>query len=90
MDYLNLFFISFLSSTLLPGGSEVYLIWLIQSAHLNSIILLLLATFGNTLGGFTNWIIGYIIRNNLFPKLNLQRKTNNKHYQFAEYWVKQW
>jgi len=90
MDFFNLFFISFLSSTLLPGGSEAFLIWLIYSANYHLIILLLIATTGNTIGGFTNWLVGYVIRNNLFTKLNLQRNAENKHYRVAELWIKQW
>jgi membrane protein YqaA with SNARE-associated domain len=90
MDYFNLFFLSFLSSTLLPGGSEVYLIWLLQDTQLNPLILLVTATTGNSLGGFSNWIIGYLIINNIFTALKLQKKQKNKQYHIAEAWIKQW
>jgi len=90
MDYFNLFFLSFLSSTLLPGGSEVYLIWLLQDRQLHPLILLLTATTGNSMGGFSNWIIGYIIINKLFSGFNLEKKQNNKHYDIAVAWIKQW
>jgi len=90
MDYFNLFFLSFLSSTLLPGGSEAFLIWLTHSTSHHLVILLLIATIGNTIGGFSNWLIGYIIRNNLFSKLKLKKNTEKKRFQIAKSWIKQW
>ena len=57
----GLFISSFISSTLLPGGSEAILAALqINNAH-QATTLLLVATVGNTLGGLTSWLVGFLI-----------------------------
>jgi membrane protein YqaA with SNARE-associated domain len=56
-----LFSTSFLSSTLLPGGSEAALI---ATLHLNEHavwFIVVVATIGNTLGGITNYLLGYLL-----------------------------
>jgi len=55
--YLSLFLTSFASATLLPGGSEALFLYLL-SEHNNPLLLLLFATIGNTLGSFTNYLLG--------------------------------
>jgi len=55
--YLSLFLTSFASATLLPGGSEALFVYLLSEHH-QSILLLLFATLGNTLGSFTNYLLG--------------------------------
>jgi membrane protein YqaA with SNARE-associated domain len=55
--YLSLFLTSFASATLLPGGSEALFLYLLSEHH-QPILLLLFATLGNTLGSFTNYILG--------------------------------
>lgn len=68
-ELILLFSISFLSSTLLPGGSEAYLIWLsLESTH-PTIQLLIVATIGNTLGGMTNWFIGRYLHSKIISKI---------------------
>lgn len=57
MSYFSLFLTSFASATLLPGGSEALFVYLL-SEHLSPILLLLVATLGNTLGSFVNYILG--------------------------------
>lgn len=57
MSFLSLFLTSFASATLLPGGSEALFVYLL-SEHLNPILLLVVATIGNTLGSFVNYILG--------------------------------
>lgn len=57
MIYLTLFLSAFASATLLPGGSEALFAYLLSQHH--SIFLLLLsATLGNTLGSYTNYLLG--------------------------------
>ncbi|MCF6281857.1 MAG: hypothetical protein L3J28_06530 [Candidatus Polarisedimenticolaceae bacterium] len=61
----GLFSGSFLASTLLPGGSEALLLLL---ANQNSYPLALLwgiATAGNTLGGMSSWLLGWLIKRQL-------------------------
>ncbi|MCK5360449.1 MAG: DedA family protein [Gammaproteobacteria bacterium] len=58
---LGLFISSFISSTLLPGGSEAILVALrLNDAH-EPLALLAVATTGNTLGGLSSWLIGFLL-----------------------------
>jgi len=57
VSYFSLFLTSFASATLLPGGSEALFIYLL-SEHLSPTLLLAIATLGNTLGSFVNYILG--------------------------------
>ena len=63
LDYISLFFVSFLSATILPLGSEGLLLFYANDSSLSILYLWLLASFGNTLGGLTNWFLGlYLVR----------------------------
>jgi len=64
----SLFVSAFLSATLLPGGSEVVLAYLAGDENHDGVILLAVASAGNTLGGMTSWLIGRLI-----PAGRLQR-----------------
>ncbi|AFJ46017.1 YqaA family protein [Shimwellia blattae] len=55
---LSLFSSSFLSATLLPGGSEAVLIALLVAGKSSFWPLIAVATVGNTLGGLTNVVLG--------------------------------
>lgn len=57
MVYLILFSSALLSATLLPIGSELLLIYDIQSGH-HLGLLLLCATLGNVLGSVINYFLG--------------------------------
>ena len=71
-----LFSSSFLSATLLPGASEVNMIYLAQKSQFSPVTLLAVATCGNTLGGLTNYGVGRLasqgIRLKYFERENLQ------------------
>ena len=58
---LGLFFSAFLSSTILPGSSEVLLVALATQGDVPYSNLLAVATVGNTLGGMSSWGLGWII-----------------------------
>lgn len=58
MDYLYLFFIAFLSATVLPLGSEALLLYNL-SLDFNTYLLFAVATLGNTLGSIVNYYIGF-------------------------------
>jgi len=62
LTLLSLFGSSFLSATLLPGNSEIYLVALLSNGRISPELLVLAATLGNTLGGVTNVIIGRLLR----------------------------
>ena len=66
--YLDLFIISFLSSTLLPFGSEGSLALHILQQY-NIWIVILVATVGNYLGSFVNYYIGIKGRNTILHKI---------------------
>ena len=61
MSLWFLFFSAFISSTLFPGGSEAILAYLTSEAEHPVLLLVLVATLGNTLGAMTSWGIGRLI-----------------------------
>ena len=54
----SLFFVAFLSATLLPGSSEAMLAGVLASGHSSTAMAIIIATLGNTLGSCVNWAIG--------------------------------
>lgn len=61
---------AFVSSTLMPGGSEVFLVGALMQTpdDVDRIVrLLILATAGNTLGAMTSWAIGRLIPSRRTP-----------------------
>ncbi|HCJ6419696.1 TPA: DedA family protein [Enterobacter hormaechei subsp. xiangfangensis] len=62
LSLASLFASSFLSSTLLPGNSEVVLVAMLLSGVSQPWLLVLIATMGNSLGGLTNVILGRFFR----------------------------
>ena len=58
---LGLFFSALISSTLLPGGSEVLLAWLLTESEYSHWLLWGAATSGNVLGSLLTWGMGYWI-----------------------------
>lgn len=55
----SLFASAFVSATLAPGGSEAVLAYLAYRASHPFLVLLAVATSGNTLGAVTTWGLGY-------------------------------
>ena len=77
----TLFIASFISATLLPVGSEPFLIGLL---HLNPGIFwpaILVATAGNTLGGMFDWWVGYGAHK------AIDKYTHSKHHARALEWL---
>lgn len=60
-DLWILFSSAFVSSTILPGGSEALLLYYASESSHSHVLLWLVATLGNTLGGMTSWGLGRII-----------------------------
>jgi membrane protein YqaA with SNARE-associated domain len=61
--FIGLFIASFLAATVLPGGSEVVLIAVI-SKHPDALLqAVAVATVGNTLGGASSFLIGWLLPN---------------------------
>ena len=55
--YIALFVLSFLSSTLIPLGSE-WFVYYLASVNYNVVLIILIASVGNYLGAVTNYYIG--------------------------------
>jgi membrane protein YqaA with SNARE-associated domain len=55
----GLFSSGFISSTLLPGGSELLLLLLLDQGHYPWWQLVAIVTLGNSLGGVLTWGMGY-------------------------------
>ncbi len=61
----SLFIGSLLASTLVPGGVEVLLYYMYQSAGYSFALLLAVATAGNTLGGIITYFMGMVLNHGL-------------------------
>ena len=59
--YGSLFISSFLSSTILPGHSEITLTTFILLEKYSQILLIFFASLGNILGSIINWYFGFYI-----------------------------
>lgn len=57
ISYVVLFASSFLAATILPFYSEVVLFTLLREGG-NPVVLVVIATIGNTLGAVVNWLLG--------------------------------
>jgi membrane protein YqaA with SNARE-associated domain len=81
----GLFVSAFISSTLFPGGSEVVLGVLAAERHYDPWLLLAIASFGNTLGALTTWLLGYW----LARRFSLEDRLDAKQ-QRALRWLRRW
>lgn len=64
----GLFLASFLSATLLPGGSEAVLFAVVALHPEQTLAALALATLGNTLGGMVTYCMGRLLPQHLAPE----------------------
>lgn len=85
--YLTLFGISFLAATLVPAQSELVLSAMILSGDYDTLVLLGVATAGNTLGACVNWLFGRFLETfrdkRWFPVSTVQ-------FARAERWYGRW
>jgi membrane protein YqaA with SNARE-associated domain len=77
LSLFGLFMSAFLSATLLPGSSEVVLGVLALQEHFSPWGLLGVATLGNTLGGMSSWVLGFL----LSRRYSLEDLPNPAHRQ---------
>ncbi len=73
----GLFTSSFLASTLLPGGSEAVLGYLALERSAAPLLLWLVATLGNSLGGLSSWLLGWWM-DRRFPQNPLHKPSHQK------------
>ena len=64
----GLFISAFVSSTLFPGGSEVVVAMLTYGQQHDPWLLLGIATLGNTLGGMSTWLLGWLLARRYPPE----------------------
>lgn len=57
-EYLLMFFVAFISATLLPAQSEALLVALVAEGSHSPWLLVATAAAGNTLGAAVNWLLG--------------------------------
>jgi len=88
--YLSLFAISFLAATILPLSSELMLAGLIATSNYDSLLLLIVASFGNVLGSVFNWTLGFYSRNLItkkwFPFKDKQIERSSKWFNKFGNW----
>lgn len=90
MVYFLLFLSAFISATLLPFGSEALLIYDINEGY-NIFILLIVATFGNSLGSVLNYFLGlkgeeFLIRKKLLKDSSIL-KTKNYFDKYGDFCI---
>lgn len=82
---LGLFLSAFLSSTILPGSSEVLLVALATQGDVPYTNLLAVATVGNTLGGMSSWGLGWIIALR-YPLTTLSKAAHRRAVDRVRQW----
>jgi len=90
MEYISIFFLSFLTATIIPFLSEVGLLSYMALGKFNNELLLIFASLGNILGSCVNYILGLYIINfktkSWFPfKDNQILKATNWFNRFGVY-----
>ncbi len=60
-EYLGLFIASLLSATVFPFQSEVLLFRMLLAEHYQWLLLVTVASAGNTLGSTINWLLGRLL-----------------------------
>lgn len=70
--YIGLFVASFLAATILPIASEALFIGMLF--HFNPWVCLIVASVGNTLGGYLNFWIGYLGDPKWLQKLRVSKE----------------
>lgn len=82
---VGLFFSALVSSTLLPGGSEVLLAWLVSDKAYPVWLLWFSATAGNVLGSMLTWGMGYWIAGR-YPLKALDKPNHRRARRWLEHY----
>jgi membrane protein YqaA with SNARE-associated domain len=83
----GLFLSSFVSATLAPGGSEIVLVYLLGVGKEPDWLLWLVATSGNTIGGLSSWVVGFLVSQGYWsPEQVLAAEKNQKVLVFLNRW----
>ena len=62
LELSGLFFSAIISSTILPGSSEIYVISLINFTDHSKSLILTIATLGNSIGSMITFYMGFLFR----------------------------
>ncbi|MDO9140605.1 MAG: YqaA family protein [Methylobacter sp.] len=73
----GLFVSAFISSTIAPGGSEAVVAYLVATGHYQAVLIVVVATIGNTLGAMTTWGLG-VLAAKKFPAATLLSANKQK------------
>ena len=84
-SFFGLFLSAFLSSTILPGSSEIVLVALATTSDGPHWDLLAIATAGNTLGGMSSWVLGWLIALR-YPLPELSREAHRRAAGRVQQW----
>ena len=82
----GLFFSALLSATILPGSSEALLLYLASLDQYPTTLLWLAATSGNTLGGASSWVLGWLIAKYFPNHKATAEKKHHKAIQRLQHW----
>lgn len=84
-ELVFLFLSSLIAATIFPVGSEVIIAKLTYEQNYNKLLLLTIASVGNSLGAVFNWLLGYNVmklkNKKYFPLKEEQIKKHSKLYQ---------
>jgi len=84
--YPGLFIVSFLAATLLPLGSEFFVITMILSGY-NPLLTFVTATVGNSLGSITNYYVGRYGANKVCSRyINIDAQKKQKVERIYKKW----
>jgi len=83
MVYIYLFFTALIAATLFPAGSEALLIYDITEGH-SLVLLLFVATLGNSLGSLINYYLGLKGESYLEEKKYLKKEKIDKYKKFFD------
>ncbi|WP_151669398.1 YqaA family protein [Nitrincola schmidtii] len=78
-----LFISAFISATLLPGGSEALLAWMVHQGEYSLMSLVLSATAGNVLGSLVTFGMGSLLRVK-FPLKTLEKPQHQRAQRLIE------
>ena len=85
LELWGLFASAFISSTIAPGGSEAVLAYMVSEQLHPVMLLVVVATIGNTLGALTTWWLGHLAAKK-FPAEHVLDKSKQKALQWVRHW----
>lgn len=85
LELCGLFASAFISSTIAPGGSEAVLAYMVAEQLQPVMLLVAVATLGNTLGALTTWWLGSLTAKK-FPAEHLLDKNKQKALRWVQHW----